>query len=229
MSEVTAQAYGRFAEKHAILSSECWIREDKPFIDYFLGKLSPGSRLLDLGSGSGNQAAYFKQYGLDVVMSDATPEMLATARQNVPDTDHLLCQFPGSIPMADNSVDAVFCRHVLQHLSWDDFLNSVAEIGRVVRPTGIVALILPVSETETPIMVPWEFQGELVARYFYPISAVEQAALEGGLRPVTSLRHTQSDDLASVRSNYQMILQPTRSHLPQQRPHIGPAITSFVG
>lgn len=58
-----AETYGRHAEQHAKSAPEQW-HVDTPFVDSFLHGLPRSAELLDIGSGAGNQAAYFVSQGL---------------------------------------------------------------------------------------------------------------------------------------------------------------------
>jgi cyclopropane fatty-acyl-phospholipid synthase-like methyltransferase len=47
----------------------------------FIGLLSPGATLLDLGCGSGRDAKYFKEQGMDVTAVDGSAELAALAEK----------------------------------------------------------------------------------------------------------------------------------------------------
>lgn len=51
------------------------------------------------------------------------------------------------LPIADNSVDAVFCSHVLEHLSRDDLEPALRNTRRILKPGGIFRFVLPDIET----------------------------------------------------------------------------------
>ena len=55
------------------------------------------------------------------------------------DIIHDLDQFP--YPFADNEFDEVICDNVLEHL--DDVIRVMEEIHRIVKPGGIVTVIVP--------------------------------------------------------------------------------------
>jgi SAM-dependent methyltransferase len=47
------------------------------------------------------------------------------------------------LPVADGSVDAVYCSHVLEHLALEDFRNALKNTFRILRPGGVFRLVLP--------------------------------------------------------------------------------------
>lgn len=47
------------------------------------------------------------------------------------------------LPIADNSVDALYCSHVLEHLALEDFRKALRNSYKVLRKGGIFRCILP--------------------------------------------------------------------------------------
>ncbi|ANY07058.1 class I SAM-dependent methyltransferase [Pseudonocardia sp. HH130630-07] len=94
-----------------------------------------GSRVLDLGAGTGKLTASLLARGLSVTAVEPDPEMLAVLRGRFPGLDAV----PGAaerIPLPDGSVDAVVAG---QAVHWFDPERSAAEIVRVLRPGGTFA------------------------------------------------------------------------------------------
>ncbi|MGH8912329.1 MAG: arsenite methyltransferase [Acidimicrobiia bacterium] len=110
-----------------------------------VAELSPGERVLDLGSGGGIDVLLSARrvgpdgfvYGLDM-----TDEMLALARRNAAEANatnvEFLRGYIEEIPLGDNEVDVVISNCVI-NLSADK--NAVfEEINRVLRPGGRVGI-----------------------------------------------------------------------------------------
>lgn len=75
------------------------------------------------------------------LLSDGVTRYLSTDyAANHPDLS-FVCDLTKNIPLADDSVDTVFCCSVLEHVE-DPFL-AVAEIARVLRPGGALILSVP--------------------------------------------------------------------------------------
>lgn len=98
----------------------------------------PGQNLLDLGIGSGLSAAPFARAGLRVSGMDFAPAMLDLCRAKGIATDlrpHDLRDIPW--PYDPVSFDHVICVGVFHFV--DDLAAIFAEVGRVLRPGGLLA------------------------------------------------------------------------------------------
>jgi SAM-dependent methyltransferase len=98
-------------------------------------ELAPGTRVLDLGAGTGKLTGTLVALGLDVVAIEPDQAMLAELHQTLPDVRG----YPGSaeaIPLADGSVDAVVAGNALH---WFDMAVAGPEIARVLAPGGVLA------------------------------------------------------------------------------------------
>lgn len=110
----------------------------------------PGQRLVDIGSNTCWASSQFAQRGLDVTAIDiATTEMqgLHTADWWFEDKgvffERVLASMT-SIPLADESVDFVFCCEVLHHNDASELPVALAEAHRILKPGG---RILAINET----------------------------------------------------------------------------------
>ncbi len=110
--------------------------------------LRRGWHVLDAGCGAGGFlpliAAEVGPTGR-ITALDLAPENIATVEQRVQSwaLDCPVSTRVGSLldlPLADGSVDAVWCANTSQYLSDDELRATLKEFRRVVRPGGIVAL-----------------------------------------------------------------------------------------
>jgi SAM-dependent methyltransferase len=98
--------------------------------------LPPGSRILEIGAGTGEQSGALAARGFDVVAVDL-PDSAYAADRVFPILD-----YDGrNLPLEDASVDVVFSSNVLEHVR--DLAALQAEIRRVLRPGGICLHLLP--------------------------------------------------------------------------------------
>jgi len=102
--------------------------------------VSPGLRVVDVGTGTGVLALELARSGLDVVAVDRSDRMLEAARAKLEtsgqDRVELRRGDAAALPLNDASVDAAFAHVVLQYLASPG--EAVSEMARVVRPGGVV-------------------------------------------------------------------------------------------
>jgi ubiquinone/menaquinone biosynthesis C-methylase UbiE len=100
--------------------------------------------MLDLGCGYGYIGRTYAPYispGGRVVCVDREEPLLAEARARAAESTtecsfEFVCGEAGSVPLADEAVDAAFCQTLLMHLAEPE--KCLAEMVRVVRPGGVV-------------------------------------------------------------------------------------------
>jgi SAM-dependent methyltransferase len=98
--------------------------------------LSPASRILEIGAGTGEQAADLSRRGFDVTAIELADSAYA-AQRVYPIADYNGTQ----IPFPDASFDIVFSSNVLEHVG--DLTTMHAEIKRVLKPGGVCIHVLP--------------------------------------------------------------------------------------
>lgn len=100
-------------------------------------RLSPGSRVLDVGGATGVHAEWLADDGHAVTLLDPVPEQVAVAAA-LPGVEALVGD-ARDLPFAEASADAVLLFGPLYHLpSRRDRLRALAEAHRVLRPGGPV-------------------------------------------------------------------------------------------
>lgn len=95
-----------------------------------------GDRVLDLACGTGIVAATLAAYGCAVTGLDLSEPMLVQARSRVPHAAFVRGSAE-AMPFADDAFDAATCA---QAFHWFDAPRALAELVRVVRPGGVVAI-----------------------------------------------------------------------------------------
>ena len=100
---------------------------------------APGRRTLDLGCGEGRLSRDLKALGHDVVGIDASPTMLAAARDMDPDIETRLAD-AAALPFDDGAFDCVVAFMSLQDV--DDLRGAIRESARVLEPGGRLCLAI---------------------------------------------------------------------------------------
>lgn len=111
---------------------------NRPLFATVLGQLGvkPGTRLLDIGCGSGYAARMAERLGAVVTGLDATPELIAIARERVPNGEFQIGSMD-ELPFDEDSFDAAVAFNAFQFA--DDPAHAVRDAARVVRPDGLIA------------------------------------------------------------------------------------------
>jgi SAM-dependent methyltransferase len=106
-----------------------------------LAEARKGERVLDLGCGAGRFVAALHDAGTDAVGVELAEAALERARRNVPGAELHALGPDGAIPLADASVDLVWCSEVLEHVP--DTARLLSEVRRVLRTGGRLLVTTP--------------------------------------------------------------------------------------
>lgn len=127
----TREGYARWAPFYDEPGNQL-LEIEQPIVREILDGLPVGVAL-DAGCGTGRHTAYLASLGHEVIGVDTSPEMLAVARQKVPEGEFHEADLH-ELPLADDSVDLVVCAIALSHVA--DLGPALAELVRVLRPNG---------------------------------------------------------------------------------------------
>jgi SAM-dependent methyltransferase len=121
--------------------------------DYDTLDVSPGDLVLDLGCGFGRHAYEFARRGASVVAVDYGFDEVAQVRATfgamgeAGELDLEVTRIGAlqadalALPFADGTFDRVLCSEVLEHIEDDE--GAMAELARVLRPGGTMAITVP--------------------------------------------------------------------------------------
>lgn len=111
--------------------------QDPRWRRFLVSRLTPGSRVLDVATGTGAVAAELLRRGCKVTGLDQSSGMLAVARERLNGRAELVQGSAESLPFADAEFDALTFTYLLRYV--DDPGAVVRELARVVRPGGTIA------------------------------------------------------------------------------------------
>ncbi|MGC4947131.1 class I SAM-dependent methyltransferase [Streptomyces sp. DT224] len=128
-------------------------------VEDIAGRPLRGARALDVGAGTGISTRRLLDRGARVVAVEPGPGMAAQLRRGLPDVP--LVRGDGNrLPFATASADLIT---YAQSWHWTEHARSAAEVRRVLRPGGTLALWWNVADTT----VPWlAAQEERLLRFF---------------------------------------------------------------
>lgn len=110
----------------------------------------PGARLLELGCGSGRDAAFMLKNGFDVTASDGVREMIDGAAACHPDlAGRLVCiRLPRDLTPALGCYDGVYAVATLMHLTRPAIQEVLAGIRQILAPGGRLFFSVPLCHDE---------------------------------------------------------------------------------
>ncbi len=162
-SQKVIEIYDELAEEYALHYESG--NPDKPLWDEFLMHVNEGSRLLDLGCGTGSTANYFFQRGMIVEGVDLSPRTIAVANRRFPEIvfrrgDIRKLRYPSG------RFDAVWAGYSLFHMPRNDFETVVAKTRRLLTVGGIFGLTMQEGNGESEMPDPFvPGKAMLVCRY----------------------------------------------------------------
>jgi SAM-dependent methyltransferase len=149
-----------------------------PLFADFAG-VAAGSRVLDVGAGTGALTAELLRRDATVAAMDPSPQFVATLKSRFPDVD---AREAGAedLPWPDASFDAALAQLVIAFMS--DAEAGVAEMHRVVEPGGVVAVCM------------WDREG---MELLHAVNQV-QAVVDPGRSADTPPRFRDADSIAEL-------------------------------
>ena len=116
-----------------------------PSVHDFLRSLATtGSRALEIGGGSGRDAAFLVQLGCDTTYTDGCKEMVAQALERHPElAERARC---AAFPLSDDDdllcerYDLVLCAAVIMHLDEPSLERLVSQVSRLIVDGGSLVL-----------------------------------------------------------------------------------------
>lgn len=129
------EAYDDFFQTHSLAMRDSyylWILE-------LLG-IAPGATLVDVACGNGRLVELAVRRNIDAVGADLAYEGIAHVAASTPQAGWL-CANGKTLPLPSASVDYVVSSGSLEH--YDDPLQGVRELARILKPSGLAYVLLP--------------------------------------------------------------------------------------
>jgi ubiquinone/menaquinone biosynthesis C-methylase UbiE len=123
-----------------------FLQKSHIFLEKTLPKLDSVETILEVGAGTGHHFPHVQKTFSTYIMTDASTEMLAIAAEKYSKEISLGLleidqQDATALSYSDSNVDRLIATHVLEHLP--DPVNVLKEWNRVVRPGGLISIVLP--------------------------------------------------------------------------------------
>ena len=154
----------------------------------FLGTLEGvGARfVLEVGCGTGHDAARLARAGFDVTAVDVSAEAIGRARDRYGGEAHfLVADVTAGLPAPDAAFDAVMANVSMHMFPWDVTRSAFDEVARVLRPGGLFLLHVNAREDR-----PLRARRRAVARELEPNYVLEEIG--------QTIRFFSADDLRAL-------------------------------
>jgi cyclopropane fatty-acyl-phospholipid synthase-like methyltransferase len=144
-ADLVRRGYDQVAEPY-LDARDQW--KSIPYLDRLLARLRPGSRILDVGCGSGIPIdSYLTEKGHEVIGIDISPRQVELASENVPaarfETRDML-----DLRQGEFSVDAVVSFYAIFHTPRESHAETLKTLATYLPPGGLVLVTMGAGEWE---------------------------------------------------------------------------------
>ena len=192
MEEHTKAIQGEFTRVASTFGKRTAGRFDAMGIVEF-SRVEPGSKVLEVGAGTGNFLSLFEPVAKKVYGVDLTDAMLRQAQQKVPSIAAIVAD-GAKLPLSDGSMDLATTAQTIHHIP--EPVAVIAELARVAGSEGKVLVVDQVateSAEESEAMTELETVRDPTHATSWPPSAFRRMIADAGLEMIDE-KSTQGTD-----------------------------------
>jgi len=153
-------------------------------LEAIVSTLPKGSKILDIGSGTGHLSHYLHDKGFHVVGLEPSENMLSYARQNFAQIEFIQ-GVSNELPFPDSTFDFILSIEVMRYLHPDDIIKTYQEVFRVLRKEGLF-FSTHVNRWSTDLYLPFYFvkgffkklKGEMYQNCYFTTARTEKEKLK---------------------------------------------------
>jgi len=176
---------------------------DRPFLDEFLNHIKKGSRLLDLGCGTGTGAKYFFDHDMRVEGIDLSSRMIDVASRRYPDIRFRRADIR-NLNYQAGGLDAVWAGYSLFHMVQKDFESTLEKIRGAFVVGGIFGLTLQEGRGQVQFPEPL-LPGKRLLVCLYSIEELKGILSAKGFKVISHKRRKPASELEYPYNKLSMI------------------------
>lgn len=115
-------------------------------LGFIATRISPGTRVLNVGVGNGSLERLLLQKGCDIWALDPSERAIAHLRATHGLGERAKVGYVQNLPFQDSTFDVVVMSEVLEHLESQEFDSALSEVSRVLRRDGRFIGTVPADE-----------------------------------------------------------------------------------
>lgn len=186
---LTIEAYDKTSQIYSKTHFKAfWVKEFQ-----FYKKILPGKKVLDIGCGTGRDAAVFVKHKFDYLGIDASEGMLKVAKERIKNgkfkkMDFYKLSFPA------NSFDGTWAAASLLHIPKKKIKRVLKEIKRILKPSGISFTSFKGKKNFEEGLVPYE-RNPGTFRYwsYYTQKEFEDILKSVGFKMIKFIKHKEKE------------------------------------
>lgn len=151
----------RWINKHHDYSQQNWITKPSIFAQQVTQYFPKSGRILELGSGHGQDGIYFAAQGFDVVSTDLEVTSLNKNVSNIKNITVSQLDLRDPLPYNAESFDIVYAHLSLHYFNKQTTKRIFEDIHKVLKPNGVLAFL--VNSTDDP---EYDTGGKIEENYF---------------------------------------------------------------
>lgn len=132
----TQKLYNQFASEFAAKFEKI---PETDQLDEFIAKLPKGARVLDLGCGSGRDAAYLTDAALHVIGVDLSEGLIGEAKKKRPDIDFRVMDME-NLTFEENCFDGVWSKLAILHVEREQLPQILQSVSKLLKPNGVLMI-----------------------------------------------------------------------------------------
>lgn len=136
--QVTREFYEDHAEEYARNTAGMY---DQEWLEKFASLVRPKGRVLDVGSASGRDAAWFVSNGFEVEGIDISSTLIEIARKAVPGASFSAMDL-ANLQFPPDSFDGIWCSCVLLHIPREQAPSVITNLATTLRPSGVLYILV---------------------------------------------------------------------------------------